>query len=387
MKSLLTTLAAFITLAISATAQNEKSAGLKVLDRFAGTWDIDFTYKPADGGEEFKAKAVSYRTWSTKGTILRFDDPGLPDQPELQLLITYDPEAGNYPGVILSGAARSEITGTWDEKSQTMSFKSTLPDGGTIESTHRFIDADHADPKGVLKNADGEVVAEFGWKQTRRKKTTAEALPTVDELIAAYHKAMGGFEANKKITTRRISGTLSMAGTTEPWKMTFTQKAPDLAHNKIEIPGFGHAFEGHDGKVAWKSNASEGSVELQGAERTQKVRDYQFHKYLDLKSEFKTVTSKGRQTIERKTYDVLAVTREAGSSETLYFDVGTHLLSMVKHPDFTIELSNYQKTDGIPYPCTNVLSTADGTTMLTVSFDKVEHGVKVDDAIFAMPKE
>ena len=170
-------LIAMLATTLSATAQ-ERSAELQVLDRFIGTWDIEFTYQPI-GGEEFKAEGVSHRSWSTKGTILRFDDPGSPDQPELQILMTYDPETGAYPGVMMSGASRGELTGKWDEKTQTMLFSGSLPDGGSFESAHRFVDANHADPKGVFKNADGEVVANVSWKQTRRTdKSTGQKSTT-----------------------------------------------------------------------------------------------------------------------------------------------------------------------------------------------------------------
>lgn len=386
MKPHVAALAALLTTVVPATAQNQRSPELQVLDRFAGTWDVEFTYKPV-GGELYKQKAVSYRTWSTKGTILRFDDPGLPGEPELQLLLTYDPEAKNYPGVIMSGPARSELTGTWNEQTQAMSFTGTMADGGTMESTHRFVDADNADPKGVFKNAAGEVVAEVGWKQKRRDEKPLGAVPTVDALIASYHEAIGGLQANKKLTTRQREGTISLFGAPDPFKMTVIQKAPNLAYSKVVIPGFGEAVEGHDGKVAWKSNKVEGTVEFQGAELVQKLRDFQFHQYLDLKSEFKKVDGKGRETVNREVYDALLVTREDGSSETLYFDARTHLLGIVKRSDVTIEMSNYQATGGVLYSHTTVVSSPEGTTLMTGNFGSVKHGVKVDESLFARPKE
>lgn len=368
-----------------ATAQEEKSAELKVLDHFVGTWDINGFYKPA-GGEKIPFQTVSHRKWSTRGTTIYFDDPGSgPDDPGVQILLTYDPEKKSYPGVTMAGPARGEITGTWDDKTKTMSFTGTLAGGaGTLEANHRFVDADNADPKGVFKNPDGEVIAELSWKQTRRKPLGN--VPTVEQLIASYHKAIGGLEANKKITTRQFKGTISFVGAPDPFKMTVVQKAPNLSYAKVEIPGLGTALEGHDGKVAWKSNEAEGTVELEGEERVQKLRDYQFYKYLDLKSDFKEVVSKGRETLKGKSYDVLAIAREDGSGETLYFDARTHMLEVIKRPELTLEMSDYVKIDGIPYQRTMTVSAPDGTAMMTIKFGTIKHGGEVDDSLFARPK-
>ena len=62
-------LIAILATALSTAAQ-DRSAELQVLERFIGTWDIEFTYQPV-GGEEFTAEGVSHRTWSTKGTPAR----------------------------------------------------------------------------------------------------------------------------------------------------------------------------------------------------------------------------------------------------------------------------------------------------------------------------
>ena len=141
-----------------------------VLERFIGTWDVQVTVKPA-GGEESTFSAVTTRTWSQRGTFIHFDDPNFerPQEPDFQMLLTYDPGSKNYPGVMMSGSSRSEITGNWDERSQTMHFTAPLADGNRLVSSHRFIDQDHAEPHGVIKNPEGDVVIELAWRQTRRK--------------------------------------------------------------------------------------------------------------------------------------------------------------------------------------------------------------------------
>lgn len=371
--------------------ENPKSPELQVLDRFVGTWDIIGSYTPA-GGEKIPTQSVALRKWSTNGTTLHREDPSSgPDDPGVQGEQTYDPEKKNYPGVGTSVLGNSEFAGTWDEKTRAMSFKGAYKGGGpTFEGSNRFIDADTISTKIVFKNPDGELLFEVSSMQARRK-ALGEA-PSVEQLLASYHEAIGGLEANKKVTTRRIEGTITMFGMEEPAKLTVIQKAPDLgltkfegkepiSDTKIEV------LEGHDGKVVWRSIPVEGTVELEGDERAEKARDYQFHRNLDLKADFKTLTSKGRETLKGTTYDVLEAVREDGSSETLFFHAWTHHLSIVKRTDATIEMSSYQESGGVFYPGKTTVAIAGGPVVMNANFTKVEHGIEVDDAIFNKPKE
>lgn len=211
-------------------------------------------------------------------------------------------------------------------------------------------------------------------------------MPSIDELLSAYHLAMGGLEANRKVTTRRIEGTISILGMAEPAKLTTIQKAPNLCRTVIEATGM-KIQEGHDGKVMWKSNPSEGTVELEGAEKLQKLPDYQFYKYLDLKADYKTLTLKGRETMKGTLYNVLEATSEDGSVETFYFDTSSHHLSMVKRADVIIAMSDYRKIEGIAYPAKTVISLPSGPVVVTMTFDQVTQGIEIDDSIFSKPAE
>jgi hypothetical protein len=87
------------------------------------------------------------------------------------MLLTYDPASKSYPGVLMSGPSRALVDGTWDAETKTMTFTGTFAKGGhSFKFTNRFIDKDHTDSSGVIKNADGAVVLELTQKQTRRKK-------------------------------------------------------------------------------------------------------------------------------------------------------------------------------------------------------------------------
>ena len=154
------------------TADERRSDELQVLDRFIGTWDVEVSLKPAKG-EETTLTIVSTRSWSLGGRLLRSEGPNnlkSPDAPEVQILQTYDPKTNTYPGVLMNGPARSEITGRWDAKTKTMAYVSTLPSGNKLESKHRFIGEDRAESTATVTNAAGAVVLEVSQKLKRRKK-------------------------------------------------------------------------------------------------------------------------------------------------------------------------------------------------------------------------
>ncbi len=172
------------TWAVAARADEttNRSAELQVLERFVGAWDVEATLAPK-GGQETRHKTVSSRAWSLGGKFIRFDDPNResPERVEFQMLLTYDPEAKNYPGIAMSGPSRFFITGTWDAKTQTMSFDAELPDGNKLASTHRFINERQAIASGAIKSPSGEVLLKLSWNQTRRD---GEPLATVEFRLA-----------------------------------------------------------------------------------------------------------------------------------------------------------------------------------------------------------
>ncbi len=149
-----------------------RSAEMQVLDRFVGTWDLIVTAKPRDG-EVTTGKTSETRRWSLGNQYVLFENPHAekPDDPHFHMLVTYDPAKRNYPGVMMVGASRSFVTGTWDQENSTMIFNGNSPeDGISYIVSIRFIDKDHCESTGALKDANGEVFLELTQKQTRRGK-------------------------------------------------------------------------------------------------------------------------------------------------------------------------------------------------------------------------
>jgi len=210
----------------------------------------------------------------------------------------------------------------------------------------------------------------------------------VDEIVTEYVEAIGGLDAHKKHTTRKLEGLFTFVATnTPPWRMSITQKAPNLTHTWIEIPNHGEFTEGYDGTVAWKSEPNKGVHLAQGGELKQKQRDARFYGYVELKSQYQTLAVAGQEEVKGKVYDVLEGTFEDGSKETLYLDAQTHLLGLIKRKGsrVAIELNDYREQDGIQI-ASSVIIKHDSKTVVIMKIENVTHGIDVDDAIFAMPQ-
>jgi Ca2+-binding EF-hand superfamily protein len=85
-------------------------------------------------------------------------------------VLTYDPDGKTYRSTFMGRNWVLIATGSWDEKTNTMTWHITVHDGNTGTSKHRFTDNDHSEWSMAIRNADGEVVFEASAKETRVKK-------------------------------------------------------------------------------------------------------------------------------------------------------------------------------------------------------------------------
>ena len=152
----------------STQLHDEDTAHEKVLKRFIGTWDVAVMSEPT-GGERSSYKVVSRRMMSRAGGLVRFKDDQPEGLPEFHMLLTYDAEKENYPGVFMLGPSRSNITGTWKEEKATMSFNVESSNDLKITIDHTFKSPDRAEVSIIVKNSDGVVVSKTSSKQVRRK--------------------------------------------------------------------------------------------------------------------------------------------------------------------------------------------------------------------------
>src|SRR5215470_772779 len=112
------------------------------------------------------------------------------------------------------------------------------------------------------------------------------ALPSADEILEKYVKAIGGKEAIEKVTSRSAKGSfeieaMNLTGTFENY-----QKAPNKFANLFTIPAVGGGGQVFDGAKGWDSNPMTGIRELSGEELSTLKREADFYQQLNFKKNY-----------------------------------------------------------------------------------------------------
>src|SRR5262245_53892380 len=162
-----------LTSLVTASAQPPaKPAQLKVLDRLAGKWRYEWESKPTEGDPKgSKGSGTSINEWTLDGWFQQHKGKGDDGRHEILEVWTYDAAAKMYRawGFMAPGASHYESTGTWDEKTSTLTYKGKGPGDVTTVSTMRFVDEYNRVGTRVAKDAAGKIVQDTLFKLTRQK--------------------------------------------------------------------------------------------------------------------------------------------------------------------------------------------------------------------------
>ncbi|MFO0844775.1 MAG: DUF1579 family protein [Gemmataceae bacterium] len=153
-------------------AEPVKPAALKVLDRLAGKWRYEWESNPTEGEPKgSKGTGTSTNEWTLDGWFQQHKGKGVNPPHEILEVWTYDAHTKTYRawGFMAPGANHYEAAGTWDERTNTLTYKGKGPGDVTTVSTMRFIDKDNRVGTRVAKNAAGKLVQDTRFKLTRQK--------------------------------------------------------------------------------------------------------------------------------------------------------------------------------------------------------------------------
>jgi len=183
------------------------------------------------------------------------------------------------------------------------------------------------------------------------------ALPTVEQILAHYVRALGGEAALRQLSTRVSRGSrVGADGVLVPEEVY--QKAPDKLLVITKYPNAAMRL-GLDGQRGWTWDGNQ-ERPLEGEELAELQRDASFHKELALKELYAQLSLAGKELIgERETYVIGAKSR-SGANEKLYFDAQTGLLRRRYRESPTVlgpfplqtDYEDYQKVDGVTLPLT-----------------------------------
>lgn len=224
-------------------------------------------------------------------------------------------------------------------------------------------------------------------KSAATKKSAAD-------IIDAYVAATGTKEADEKLTSRSMTGTLSVPAAGVKGSLKLLQSAPNNFRMTIEIDGVGKIEQCCDGEIAWEESALSGARLLEGEEKIRQVRAANYNADRKWRDLYEVPTSFKEETIDDKPcYAVELKAKEGTATQTNYYDQKTDLLVMTKTQitspmgefEAKIYFEDYRAQDGLTFPFRirqEILSQEQ-----VIQFETAEHNVKFDDKAFAPTKD
>jgi len=217
------------------------------------------------------------------------------------------------------------------------------------------------------------------------------AAQTVDEIVAKNYKAKGG-DTWKSTQSMRLTARINIQGMELP--MTIVSKRPNLMRQDMTFQGIS-IVQAYDGTTAWTINPMMGSdapteVPAAVADSLREQADFD-GPLVDYKAKGHAVELVGNEDLNGTRVHHLKLTKKDGKTTHFYIDADKGVeLKVVSQADLgqgpmTIEteLSNYQLVDGILVPMAIRQNASTGPVSITV--DKVEFNVEIDEKLFRMP--
>jgi hypothetical protein len=240
------------------------------------------------------------------------------------------------------------------------------------------------------KDAPGK--SEMPKAEAPKADAKGAAMPTSDDIVDKYVKAVGGKDALEKITSRSMKGSFDLeAFGVAGAAVEMFAKAPNKSATKIDIAGFGVVNRVYDGATGWASDPMAGLRELSGLELAQMKRGSDFYQELNFKKHYTKMEVKGKEKVGSSEAYVIEATPSEGGPEKLYFDVNTNLL--VRH-DAEVEspqgkllmetyMEDYKVVDGVKIPHT--VKQVNPAMTIVIKITEVKNNVDIDDTKFNKP--
>ena len=220
--------------------------------------------------------------------------------------------------------------------------------------------------------------------------TTDAELPTVDAILDKYVAAIGGREAQRKITTRVTRGRVDVPGVSFGGKVEVYAKAPNKSLTVMNVEPMGLFKHGFDGRTSW--NLSDNGLNVSSVIDREAILDADFYRDIRLKELYTRLKVTGKVKEGFRHVYVVEATPRGGTAENFYFDVDTGLLVRrdltrpgAKGPvRAEVYFSDWRELDGvkIPFKMTHAMP----TVKLVTTIEEVKHNVPVDDALFRRPQ-
>lgn len=225
------------------------------------------------------------------------------------------------------------------------------------------------------------------------KPPMAAKLPTVKEILDKYVAAIGGKAANEKIKTRQLKGDVFLSPMGLKGTMEVYSAAPNKSYTKLNLGGIGEIIEAFDGMTAWTVNPIQGNRDKEGEELLQTKLANNFYREVNLEQFYPKMEVKGIEKVGESDAYVVTAMPDGLPSETFYFNTKSGLLVRADSTAITPEgkmqtkvyYEDFRDIDGIkmPYKLRTVMPQFE----ILANITEVKNDVKIEDSLFAKPKQ
>jgi outer membrane lipoprotein-sorting protein len=223
---------------------------------------------------------------------------------------------------------------------------------------------------------------------------------TADEIIEKHLTAIGGREALGKLTSRSLTGTMTVStpGGEISGPIEVVTQRPNKSRTliKLDLTALGagpmvvdQRFNGTSGYVL---DSMQGNRDITG-NQLENMKNGMFpNPLLNYKDSGATVELAGKEKVGDREAYVLTFKPKSGSVTRQFIDTQSYLpIKLVMRVDVPqigeleqiTELSDFREVDAVKVPFKVTVTSS--VQSFTINVTKVEHNLKIDDALFSKP--
>lgn len=217
-------------------------------------------------------------------------------------------------------------------------------------------------------------------------------LPSVKALLTKSDDAVGGLEAWKKTTSRKMRGVYQTEDNSMFLAIEILQKSPNKSLSKITLPNGVMVREVCDGKSAWVETSMGGYQSFTGAALAAKLKAAEFNDRARLEMLALTGKVTGMEKVGAHTAYVLEYTPEKKTFSRVYFDADSGLIVHTEDTYTTAEgpytvkldLDDYRDVDGLKFPFR--MKRTEKGAIVNIRLTQVIVDPPLDDTLFLKPE-
>jgi photosynthetic reaction center cytochrome c subunit len=214
------------------------------------------------------------------------------------------------------------------------------------------------------------------------------SMPTADQLIDNYIRALGGAGAIEKITSREEDGTATLGRQTIPIEVFDQDPDKQAVIRHLPTGDSATVFDGHAG---WSSLPGRPLRDMHGADLDAARIDADLHFPLHIKQTFAELRVEYPEKVGDQEAYVISCSRVGQPLTKLYFDKQSGLLERLIHfaesplglVPTQIDYEDYRIVDGVELPYRRTVAGPGERSI--IQLEQIRQNVPIDDARFSKP--